>query len=43
MTDLIITFLSASWTVFGAMAPYLLLGFGVAGLLSAFISPIRVR
>jgi uncharacterized membrane protein YraQ (UPF0718 family)/copper chaperone CopZ len=39
MTDLLFSFLSASWAVFGAMAPYLLLGFGVAGLLSAFISP----
>ena len=36
--DWILTFLSASWAVFGAMAPYLLLGFGVAGLLSVFIS-----
>ncbi len=36
--DSIMTILSASWAVFGAMAPYLLLGFGVAGLLSAFIS-----
>ena len=36
--DLILTFLSASWVVFGAMAPYLLLGFGVAGLLSVVIS-----
>jgi uncharacterized membrane protein YraQ (UPF0718 family)/copper chaperone CopZ len=38
MMDLMITFLSASWAVFGAMAPYLLLGFGVAGLLSVVIS-----
>lgn len=37
--DLILTFLAASWSVFGAMAPYLLLGFFVAGLLSAVISP----
>jgi uncharacterized membrane protein YraQ (UPF0718 family)/copper chaperone CopZ len=39
MMDLILTFLVASWSVFGAMAPYLLLGFFVAGLLSAVISP----
>ena len=37
--DLILTFVIASWRVFGAMAPYLLLGFGVAGLLSVVISP----
>jgi uncharacterized membrane protein YraQ (UPF0718 family)/copper chaperone CopZ len=35
----ILTFASASWSVFGAMAPYLLLGFAVAGLLSVVISP----
>jgi uncharacterized membrane protein YraQ (UPF0718 family)/copper chaperone CopZ len=35
----ILTFVTASWAVFGAMAPYLLLGFGVAGLLSVVISP----
>jgi uncharacterized membrane protein YraQ (UPF0718 family)/copper chaperone CopZ len=38
MMEWILTFLAASWLVFGAMAPYLLLGFGVAGLLSVFIS-----
>jgi uncharacterized membrane protein YraQ (UPF0718 family)/copper chaperone CopZ len=37
--DWILTFVSASWAVFGAMAPYLLLGFTVAGLLSVVISP----
>ena len=37
--DWILTFLAASWAVFGAMAPYLLLGFIVAGLLSVVISP----
>ena len=37
--DWILTFLTASWAVFGAMAPYLLLGFVVAGLLSVVISP----
>lgn len=31
------------WGVFSEMAPYLLLGFGVAGLLSVFISPERVE
>ena len=37
--ELILTFFAASWSVFGAMAPYLLLGFVVAGLLSVVISP----
>jgi len=37
--ELILTFIAASWSVFGAMAPYLLLGFVVAGLLSVVISP----
>lgn len=37
--ELLLTFASASWAVFGAMAPYLLLGFAVAGLLSVVISP----
>jgi len=37
--DWILTFAAASWAVFGAMAPYLLLGFVVAGLLSVVISP----
>ena len=37
--DWILTFVAASWAVFGAMAPYLLLGFVVAGLLSVVISP----
>ena len=37
--DWILTFFAASWAVFGAMAPYLLLGFAVAGLLSVVISP----
>ena len=35
----ILTFVAASWSVFGAMAPYLLLGFLVAGFLSVVISP----
>lgn len=37
--ELLLTFAAASWSVFGAMAPYLLLGFLVAGLLSVVISP----
>lgn len=37
--EMILTFATASWAVFGAMAPYLLLGFVVAGLLSVVISP----
>jgi uncharacterized membrane protein YraQ (UPF0718 family)/copper chaperone CopZ len=41
--DWILTFLAASWSVFGAMAPYLLLGFVVAGLLSVVISPVWVE
>jgi uncharacterized membrane protein YraQ (UPF0718 family)/copper chaperone CopZ len=39
MMDLVLTIITASWAVFGAMAPYLLLGFVVAGLLSVVISP----
>jgi uncharacterized membrane protein YraQ (UPF0718 family)/copper chaperone CopZ len=38
MMDWILSFVTASWAVFGAMAPYLLLGFFVAGLLSVVIS-----
>jgi len=41
--DLLLTFVTASWSVFGAMAPYLLLGFTVAGLLSVVISPELVE
>ncbi len=37
--DWVLTFAAASWSVFGAMAPYLLLGFVVAGVLSVVISP----
>ena len=36
--DWILTFATGSWAVFAAMAPYLLLGFFVAGLLSVVIS-----
>lgn len=35
----IVAFLAGSWTVTGQMAPYLLLGFGIAGILSIFVSP----
>lgn len=38
MIEIILTFAAATWSVFAAMAPYLLLGFFVAGLLSAVIS-----
>ncbi len=31
--------LAASWTLLGEMAPYLLFGFFIAGLLSVFVSP----
>lgn len=41
--DWLLTFVTASWSVFGAMAPYLLLGFTVAGLLSVVISPELVE
>jgi uncharacterized membrane protein YraQ (UPF0718 family)/copper chaperone CopZ len=37
--DLLLTFVAACWSVFAAMAPYLMLGFLVAGLLSVMISP----
>lgn len=37
--DIFLTFVAASWAVLGAMAPYLLLGFFVAGLLSVVVSP----
>lgn len=36
---LILDVLTACWSVLAAMAPYLLLGFGVAGMLSVLISP----
>jgi hypothetical protein len=41
--DLLLTFSAASWSVFVAMAPYLLLGFAVAGVLSVIISPAWVE
>lgn len=39
MTEILIDILNESWYVFNEMAPYLLLGFLVAGILSVFISP----
>jgi len=39
MAELLVDILVASWAMLAEMAPYLLLGFVVAGLLSAFISP----
>jgi len=39
MTEIIIDILNESWLVFNEMAPYLLFGFLVAGILSVFISP----
>ncbi len=43
MHHLAIKFAQESWLVLGQMAPYLLLGFLVAGLLSVFISPAWVE
>ncbi len=37
--ELMLDVLTACWSVLTAMAPYLLLGFGVAGVLSVLISP----
>lgn len=39
MLDSLFALLTESWNVFGQMAPYLLFGFLVAGLLSVYISP----
>lgn len=36
-------FVMACWTVFGEMAPYLLFGFLMAGVLSVFISPAWIE
>ena len=41
--DLLWDILTSMWEVTGAMAPYLLLGFLVAGVLSAFVSPESVE
>lgn len=41
--ELLLSILVASWAVMGEMAPYLLLGFLVAGILSVFVSPLWVE
>ena len=41
--DLIIKIAAECWFMLAAMAPYLLLGFLVAGLLSAFVKPAFVE
>ncbi len=43
MPDVIMDILAEFWGVLGAMSPYLLFGFFVAGVLSVFISPDVVR
>ena len=39
MPPVILEFLRAFWAALGEMSPYLLFGFGVAGLLSVLVSP----
>ena len=39
MSGMILEIVNSSWAMLASMAPYLLLGFLVAGLLSVFISP----
>lgn len=43
MIDLLLEMATESWLVLQQMSPYLLLGFGVAGLLSVFVSPRLVE
>ena len=43
MFDSLMQFVTESWLVLGQMAPYLLFGFLVAGLLSVCISPAWVE
>jgi len=43
MYDIVLKLVTESWLVLGQMAPYLLLGFLVAGLLSVCISPAWVE
>lgn len=43
MTESLVGVLMAAWAVLAAMAPYLLLGFLVAGVLSVFVSPAWVE
>lgn len=39
MSDILVSIATESWSVFGQMAPYLLLGFLMAGVLSVCVSP----
>lgn len=39
MSDILVSIVAESWAVFGQMAPYLLFGFLMAGVLSVCISP----
>lgn len=43
MPDIIVDILADFWSVLGAMSPYLLFGFLVAGVLSVYVSPDVVR
>jgi len=43
MYDVVMSILAEFWDVLGAMSPYLLFGFLVAGVLSVYISPDVVR
>lgn len=43
MATLLLDLVAAFWNATAEMAPYLLLGFGVAGLLSVFVSPALVE
>jgi len=43
MLDVLVGILSESWQVLGEMAPYLLVGFLVAGVLSVLVSPETVE
>jgi len=41
--EMIVAILQAIWRTLSAMAPYLLLGFGISGLLAVFLSPAVVE
>ncbi|MGB2987872.1 MAG: SO_0444 family Cu/Zn efflux transporter [Phycisphaerae bacterium] len=43
MYDIVVKIITEGWMVFGQMAPYLLLGFLVAGVLSVCVSPAWVE
>ena len=43
MLDVLLEIAGKSWQVLGEMAPYLLVGFGVAGILSVLVSPETVE